>query len=83
VCKHTLLLQNVTKLIVETGFYTVHPPTHSCLDVNCQQALGAGENQLHDCELVEELKYMVTVFTKNYEAVPGFTTFSYCRSKCL
>lgn len=64
------------------AFHSIHPFTQVCLDPECRQQLHADPSQLRDQELVEELRYPVTVFTREFSAVPGYTTSRYCRSEC-
>ena len=66
---------------VSPAFHSFHPYTRVCLDPGCHTQLLANPNMLQDRELVEELRYAVTVFTREFGAVPGYATSQYCRSK--
>lgn len=66
-----------------TGVYNLEPPTRVCLDPLCAQQLLSDTNILCDCELVEPLTFPITLFTKEFGAVPGYATSRYCRSMLL
>lgn len=62
------------------GVYSLEPPTHVCIDSWCSQQLQTDANIHRDHELVEPMTYPITVFTKEFGAVPGYSTSRYCRS---
>ena len=55
--------------------------TRVCLEPSCCKHLLADPTKSRDRELVEETRFSVTVFTREFGAVPGYTTSQYCRSK--
>jgi len=62
------------------AFHSLHPFTPVCLDPQCQRSLYTDTTNMQDRKLVEELRPPITVFTRAYSAVPGYTTSRYCRS---
>ena len=75
------LTREMCSSYVSQAFHSIHPYTRVCLDPDCRTQLHADPNMLRDRELVEELRYAVTVFTREFGAVPGYATSRYCRSQ--
>ncbi|KAG6848137.1 hypothetical protein H0H93_003062 [Arthromyces matolae] len=66
---------------IHTGVYNLGPPRHHCIDPGCCESLEA-DGQSRQRDLKEPVSHPITVFTKEFGAVPGYTTSLYCR-KCL
>ncbi|KAJ7831279.1 hypothetical protein B0H13DRAFT_1654703 [Mycena leptocephala] len=67
-------------LELRIGVHSLAPPTRVCLDPGCRQPLHSDPSVLRDRELVEPKGYLITVFTLDLGAVPGFSTSCYCRN---
>lgn len=63
------------------GVYNLEPPTRVCIGPTCAQQLFSNSTVFRDRELVEPLTFPITLFTKEFGAVPGYATSWYCRSK--
>jgi CxC5 like cysteine cluster associated with KDZ transposases len=61
------------------GLFNITPPTRVCIDPTCQQPLLANWNEYRACELGEPKSHPISVFTRVFGAVPGFTMSLYCR----
>jgi len=60
------------------GIFNITPPTRVCIDPTCQQQLLANRNERRARELGEPKGHPVSVFTRAFGAIPGFTTSLYC-----
>jgi len=63
------------------ALHSMQPPTQVCFNPSCCKQLHANATMFHDHELVEEMPYPVTVFTRQFGSVPGYTTSLYCHSE--
>ncbi|KAJ7840282.1 hypothetical protein B0H14DRAFT_2360746 [Mycena olivaceomarginata] len=63
----------------DIGVLSLEPPGRTCIDSACAQQLRADLSRLRDRELVEPLTVKITVYTKEFGSVPGFSTSRYCR----
>ncbi|KAF8054208.1 hypothetical protein FPV67DRAFT_1569119 [Lyophyllum atratum] len=61
------------------GVYNLEPPTQVCIDPQCSQPLCSDENIRRDRDLVEPLSFPITIFTRDFGAVPSYATSRYCR----
>ncbi|KAJ7125515.1 hypothetical protein C8R43DRAFT_1090555 [Mycena crocata] len=61
------------------GIYSLEPPTRTCVDAGCAQALRADPTAVRDSELTLPITVKITVHTKEFGSVPGFSTSRYCR----
>ena len=63
------------------AFHSISTPTQTCLDPKCQKTLCSDPTLFQDRFLGEELSYPITVFTREFGAVPGFSSSKYCPSE--
>lgn len=61
------------------GVYNLGPPTVTCINPKCCQSLHSNSAMLLERHLSEPVTYPVTVFSKEFGAVPAYTTSLYCR----
>ncbi|KAF8953928.1 hypothetical protein BDZ97DRAFT_1929187 [Flammula alnicola] len=61
------------------AFYHFMPPVRTCIDPRCSQKVPGAPSVKLDRQLVEALTFPVTVFTKDFGAIPGLSTSTYCR----
>jgi hypothetical protein len=61
------------------GLFNITPPTRVCIDPLCRQQLLANRNKHRARELGEPKSHPISVFTRAFGAVPGFTMSLYCR----
>ncbi|KAJ7172783.1 hypothetical protein C8R43DRAFT_874068 [Mycena crocata] len=54
----------------------------ACVDGACAKKLHADPTVLRDRELVEPIPVKITIYTKEFGSVPGFSTSRYCRWCC-
>ncbi|KAJ7577697.1 hypothetical protein C8J56DRAFT_1007158 [Mycena floridula] len=80
--KHILLfLKHGLGQNIGTGqfLFNFYPPSRTCLDPGCKKCVEGHPDIIHDRELVKPSEFPVTVFTKEFGAVPGYSTSLYCR----
>jgi CxC5 like cysteine cluster associated with KDZ transposases len=66
-------------LTFHVGLFNITPPTRVCIDPTCRQQLLANRDEHRARELGEPKSHPISVFTRAFGAVPGFTTSLYCR----
>ncbi|KAJ6511673.1 hypothetical protein DFH09DRAFT_1100422 [Mycena vulgaris] len=59
--------------------YSLRPPTRVCIDPTCAKS-SLADPILRNRELVEASTFGITVFTKEFGSVPGFSGSEYCRN---
>jgi CxC5 like cysteine cluster associated with KDZ transposases len=76
---HTSLVFLRLQLNCYIGLFNITPPTRVCIDPTCRQQLLANRNEHRTRKLGEPKSHPISVFTRAFGAVPGFTTSLYCR----
>ena len=76
---HTSLVFLRLQLNYCIGIFNITPPICVCIDPTCQEQLLANRNERRARELGEPKGHPVSVFTRAFGAIPGFTTSLYCR----
>ena len=66
-------------LTFPVGLFNITPPTRVCIDPTCRQQLLANTDEHRARELGEPKSHPISVFTRAFGAVPGFTISLYCR----
>jgi hypothetical protein len=62
------------------GVLTMLPPTQVCIDPRCAMELEA-EPGLRNHTLGEEISHPISIFTRDFGPIPGWSQSTYCRSK--
>ncbi|KAH6871949.1 hypothetical protein BKA70DRAFT_1484028 [Coprinopsis sp. MPI-PUGE-AT-0042] len=61
------------------AFYTLVPPTKTCLDPACREEVRGKSKASRKKELLEAYPVPITVFTQDYGSIPGYSYSTYCR----
>ncbi|KAF7292669.1 hypothetical protein MIND_01165100 [Mycena indigotica] len=65
----------------EIGIYSLEPPMRTCPDPTCGPTMRDNPGEVLERDLVESSRLQVTIFTREFGAIPAFANSTYCR-KC-